>query len=107
MRSRRAITTRRNARLALLAHGVADDGEGLLSDLVVRCDVVGRFEIALVDLLARHEALDVDRVRALDPDRFELLVLDENVGALPDLVALDLVLVLDRLAGLGIDDTAA
>ena len=90
-----------NARLALVAHGVADDGESLLGDLVVRGDVVGRLEIALVDLLARHEALDVDRVGALDLDRVELLVLDEDVGALADLVALDLLVVLDRLARLG------
>ena len=41
--------------------------------------------------------------RALDLDRVELLVLDKDVGALADLVALDLLFVFDRLARLGVD----
>ena len=68
----------RNARSTFLAHRVADDGERLLSDLVVRRDIVRRFEVSLVHLFARHEALDVDRVGALDPDGFEFLILDDE-----------------------------
>ena len=95
-----------DTRPALLPHGVPDDREGLLGDLVVRRDVVRRFEVAHIDLLARNEALDVDRMGALDADGFEFLVLDDDVGALPDLVSLDLLVVLDRLAGLRIDELA-
>ena len=83
MRSRRAITTRATPGLALLAHGVADDRERLLGDLVVRCDVVRSVEVTHVDLLAGHEALDVDRMRALDPDRFEFLVFDRTYEPWP------------------------
>jgi hypothetical protein len=42
-------------------------------------------------------------VRALDLDRIEFLVLDEDVGVLADLIALDAVLGVDRLAGRRVD----
>ena len=53
-------------------------------DLVVRRDVVRSIEEALVDLIARHEALDVDGVGAFDLDGIEFLVFDEDVAALAD-----------------------
>jgi hypothetical protein len=53
--------------------------EGFLRDLVVGRDVVGRVEVAHVDLVARHEALDVDGVGALEADGFELLLLDHHI----------------------------
>jgi hypothetical protein len=42
-------------------------------------------------------------VRAFQRNRVELLVLEHDVVALVALIALDLVCVLDRLAGLGVD----
>ena len=48
------------------------------------------------------EGVDVDRPRAFEPDVLDLLILKENVVALALLVALDLILVLDRFARLGI-----
>ena len=56
----------RNADHLLLAHGVADDREGLLPDLVLRREVVG-VAVAVVDRGLRTN-FDVDRVRAFDRD---------------------------------------
>jgi hypothetical protein len=55
------------------------DREGLLADGLVRRKVIGAVEEAFVDLGARHERADFDRVVALDLDRFELVVLDHEV----------------------------
>jgi hypothetical protein len=63
----------------LAAHGLADDGEGLLSDRLIGGDTVRRVEEALVDPRARHETVDLDRVRALDLDRVKFLVFDHEV----------------------------
>ena len=92
---------------ALVLHGVADDGEGLLAALAVRHDVVGPLVVALVDLLLRHELVDVDGVRALELDRVDLLGLDLDVLALGELVAPSLVVLVDGLAGLLIDHLLA
>jgi hypothetical protein len=97
----------RQADHLLGAHGVADDRERLLAHPIGGGEIVGRVEVGLVDLCARHEALNVDGVIALDLDGFQLLVLDQDVFALADLVALGLVLGLDRLAGLLVDELAA
>ena len=76
---------------ALVLHGIADDGERLLAALAVRHDVVGPLVVALVDFLFGHELVDVDGVRALDLDRFELLGLDLDVLAAGQLIAAALV----------------
>ena len=88
----------------LAAHSVADDGEGVLADLVVGHKVVRRIEIALVDLRARHEAVDVDRMLALDGDVLELVVLDQHIIAFADLVASRYVRRLDQVAGVLVDE---
>ena len=97
----------RNADRVGRLHRLADHREGLLRDLVVGHEVIGRVVPDPLDAVGRHELLDVDRARALEPDRLELLVLDDDVAVLLDLVAADLVLVLYRLAGLGVDIAAA
>ena len=91
----------------LLAHRLADHREGFLRHLVLRHDVERLVEIDAVDLRHRHEFLDVDGVGALQRDVVEFVVLEQHVLALLDLVALDAILLLDRLAGLGIDDVVA
>ena len=88
---------------SLLADRFADHRERLLPDLAIRHDVIGIVEIELVDLLARHELVDLDRALALDRDRFQLFRLELEVLALADLVALDDVGRLDLVAGVGID----
>src|SRR5262249_50790089 len=75
--------------------------------LAGRDDVIRPVEIALVDLVPRHESVDVDRVRALDLDRRELVVVDRHVLALADLVAAPLVRGVDRIAALLVDHQLA
>jgi hypothetical protein len=90
-----------------VTHGVADDRKRLLGDRLVGGDIIRCVEEALVDLEARHEAVDFDRMGALDLDGFEFLVLDHEVLPLGDLVAAALVFRVDRLAGLLIDELLA
>ena len=80
-----------------------DYREGLPADLALRGDIVGNLPMELVDLAPRHELVDPDRVRAADRDGLKLIVGYFDVAALHDLVSLDDVLVVDRLAGDGID----
>src|SRR5262245_47366567 len=70
-------------------------------------DIVKAVEEALIDLLARHETVDLDHVRALDLDCFEFLVLDDQVLPLGSLITAALVLGVDRLAGFLIDELLA
>jgi hypothetical protein len=83
---------------ALAAHGIADDRERLERDLVLRNQIIGAIDIALVDLGLRHEAVDVDRMAALDRHGVELFVLDGQVDAFIDLVAAPFIVRLDRVA---------
>ena len=54
-------------------------------NLVVRRQIVRAVEIDLIDLRLRHEGLDVDQLGALDLERLQVLVLDDDVLALADL----------------------
>jgi hypothetical protein len=49
------------------------------------------------------DTVDVDGARAFERDSIEFLVLEHHVLAILALIAFDLVFVIDRLAGLGID----
>src|SRR5262245_55428389 len=89
----------------LAAHGVADDCERFLPNVVGRRDVIGAIVEALVDLRRGDEAVDVDGVPALHLDGLELVDLD--VDAFVDFVAPALVLGRDRLARLVIDQLLA
>jgi hypothetical protein len=88
----------------LAAHRVADHAERFAADLIVRRDVIAAVVVALVDLRARHEAVDVDGVVALDLQRLDLFVFDLDVDALVDLVTAALVGRLDHLAGHVVDE---
>src|SRR5260370_19970164 len=92
---------------ALAAHGLTNDRKGLLPDRLAGHDVIRSVEEALVDLGARHKAVDLDGMGALDLDRFELRILHDEVLALGDLVAAAFVFRGDRLAGLFIDELLA
>ena len=87
----------------LLRHRLADHREGLLGHLAVGCQIVGAVEVDPVDLGGRHEGLDLQRLGALDLERLEVAVLDQDVLALGDLVALDAIGRVDRLAAHRID----
>jgi len=82
--SRDVKTTLPDGYHALLADGFADHSECLLSDFAVRHDVVGAVEVDLVDLLARHELVDLDCAFALDSNGFKLFRRDLKVLAFAD-----------------------
>ena len=82
----------------LLLERLAEEDVGLRRALL-RHDVVRRLEERGIDLIARDEVLDVDRLRRLDVRLREVLRLDDDELVLLDLVALDDVLPLDGLAG--------
>ena len=58
------------------------------------------------DIFPRHEPLDVDCPRALEPHRLDLLVLEDHEAVILDLVALPLILLGHGLASLRIDISA-
>ena len=66
-------------------NGIANDREGVLSNLAIGSDVVGRVDIAVVDLAARNELIDFDRPGAFDLHGVDLLVFDNEVLTLRDL----------------------
>ena len=98
MRSRRAITTRPSPTTPSSRIESADDGEGLFAHFLRRSDVVRHVHIAGIDLGTRHELLDLDRMRALEPDFVEIAFLDGEIIVAIDLESLHLVLVLDDVA---------
>ena len=91
----------RNAILVL--HRVADHGESVNTRFAVRCDIIGIIQIASVDFVARHEAVDVDRVRAFDLNGFQLVFFDLDERSFLHLIAARLLIFADDVAGLGIN----
>ena len=81
-------------------HGIADDRERVGASFAVRDDVVRAIVVALVDLLSRHECVDVDRVRADQLDGFQLFRLDLDVAAFGEFVTAPLVVFIDGAARL-------
>lgn len=61
----------------LVAHGFADYGESFLADLVVWRDVIGTVKVSLIDLIARHEFVDFNRLATIDFQRFQFFVIDQ------------------------------
>src|SRR5262245_23323441 len=93
---------------ALVLHGVANNRESLFAHLLAgRREIVRLLQIALIDFVLRHEAVDVDRVRALDLDCLELILFDLDILALAELVAASLVVPVNDLAGLLVDHLLA
>ena len=88
------------------AHRVANDAIGLLADGIVGGQVVGRVIPNPVDALRRDETLNVDRAGALKRDGFQLVVLKQDIVVFAARVASDLVGLIDRLTGVGIDIVA-
>ena len=84
-------------------HAVTDQKEGLRSCRRARREVIGSVEIYVVDLVAGHEGLNVERLVGFRNGLGDLLGLKRDVIAGPDFVPFDLVLRLDALVGFGID----
>jgi hypothetical protein len=64
---------------------------------------IGAVEVDLSTSAFRHEGLDFDHPGAFDLERFQVRVLDEDVLALADLVALDSIGGINRLLGDRVD----
>ena len=57
-------------------------------------------EIALVDLFSRHEALDIDGMRAVDLDRLQFSFFDLDIFVFGEFIAAGLVAALDDITRL-------
>src|SRR5262249_18860019 len=86
-----------------LCNGVADDGESLLTNLVIRGNVVRRVDVTLIDLISGNELVDIDGARALDLNGLYFLILNDHVLALGYFIAAHRVVPRDDLASFGID----
>jgi len=78
--------TQPSATIFILAMVSRMTAKSILSDLTVGRDVVRRVDIALVDLAPRNELVDIDGPRAFNLNGLELLVLDNEILAFPDLI---------------------
>src|SRR5262245_2353529 len=83
---------------ALVLHGVAYDRECVLAALAVWHHVVGTLIVSLVDIGLGHELLDVDRMRALYLDGFEIRGAHLDILAFRDFVAAPFLVLADFLA---------
>jgi hypothetical protein len=87
----------------LVLHGVAYHRECVDAGLAVGRDVIGAVDKALVDLVHRDKAVDIDGMGAFDLDGFQLLLVDLDVFALLQLITAALLFALDHIAGLGVN----
>jgi hypothetical protein len=74
---------------------ITDHREGVMPDLAVRAQVIGADDVAEVDLVPRHELVDLDGACRFQGDVFEFFLGDLDVGVGVDLERLDDVLVGD------------
>jgi hypothetical protein len=72
------------------------DHEGLLGQVIGRNDIKGLFEIDHVDLVGVDELGQLERLLALELDRLQLFVVEQDIAALLILVALDDLVGVDR-----------
>src|SRR5262249_5401025 len=86
---------------------VADNGESVLPHFAVGRYVVRSDVIEFVDFGLRHEFVDLDRPGALEGDRFELVVVNLDILALGDLIALDDVFGFNFFTGVLVDPAIA
>ena len=98
-------STRQRGNLGL-AHAVAQQLERVRAHFVGR-QIIGLIEIDVVDFVARNERLDLQRLVAVRYCRRHFFRLEHDIFAILDLIAFDLFVPLDRLAGLAIDEFAA
>ena len=86
-----------------VADRLPDDGIGVVSNLAVRGQIIGTDDVALVDLLALDELVDLDGAGGFQRYVFEFVLCHLDVGVVVDLVALDDLVVRDFLARLRVD----
>ena len=93
----------RKSHTILILHRIANDCEGLGADLFRGSDIVGLVKVAIVDLRSRHEAVDFNRVGALQLHGFELVFVDLNIVTFAHLVAAPFLILIHHLSGSLID----
>ena len=117
VRSRCAITTRDERRLAGLGDGFAQHGVDVLAGVAVGREVIGGIIVDRVDRRGVDELLDRHHLRAVDFDAVEVVVAQQQIFALAEFIAFDERAALqflpglavlrdhaDAVAGLGIDE---
>jgi Ku70/Ku80 beta-barrel domain len=88
-------------------HRRADDRERFVADRIVRCQVVRLVVPDPADRVGGDEHLDVDRPRAFERHRVDLVVFEHDIFVGAALVSHHLLVLIDRLAGPGIHVLAA
>ena len=66
---------------ALLADGLTDHREGLLTDFAVGDDIIRIVLIQFVNFFARNELINFDGALAFDGNRFEVCWFERNIFA--------------------------
>jgi hypothetical protein len=74
---------------AFLSDRLANYGEALPANFAVGGDIVGNVPIKFVDLVSRHELIDLDCMRAFNRDRLNVVIGYFDMVAVADLIALD------------------
>ena len=90
-----------------LAHALAHQRESFVGASIRGGEVIGLVEIEIVDPGQIDERGNGKRLVAMRNDRGDFIGLDRDVFVLRDFVALDLIVPLDGLAGLGVDELAS
>ncbi len=85
-------------------HREAQGMHRIRRQLAFRMDVVRRFEIELVDLVARHEMVEIDDVPGFAAECLQLVLTHHDVARLLEFVAFDERVGRDDIAALGVDE---
>jgi hypothetical protein len=94
-------TTERNH--TLFSDCFTYDSEGLTADGTLGGDEIGKIQIKFVDLVPRHELLNLDGVRAFHCYGLHLVVRNLDEAALRDFIASDDGVIADRLTSFRIE----
>src|SRR5882762_5077429 len=89
-------------RLGRFGAALADHREGIMADFAVGPQVVRAADVARINLVPRHELIDLDGAGGFQGDVFEFFLGDLYVGVGVNLEGLDDVFARVLLAGLGI-----
>jgi hypothetical protein len=93
----------RNRRIICLLHAVAKPHESVFAHPVWR-QIVRFVEIDVVDFVAGNEGVDLQGLVALGHGRGDFVGFQNDILAVLDLVALDLLIALNGIAGFAIDE---
>src|SRR5215467_1375929 len=88
---------------AFVLDRVANDRKCFQSSLAGWSDKIWAIQVTMINFDYRHEAVDLDGVSALNLDLLELVILDTEVRTLSDFIAAADRLLIDDVAGFGIN----